>query len=219
MTWTAAYPGQVAVCGWSRIPGTNTNAGTVVHYDALGNETWVAYHNSSVGTEIFRKVAIDHTGSVIATGAGLTAQADDTWSTIKLDSGGTLLWARLIDQAPCSSSSGYGYARAIFVAPARRSSSENRPRGKDCVAVPAKARFVVCALAADMTDTAATRRCSVAAVHGRTCSLGFSWRSSAYSTRSAPRAATSDHAGGTERTRTQRFTLTRTGRRWSGWAG
>ena len=78
--------GQVAVCGWSRIPGTNTNAGTVVQYDSAGNEMWVTHHNSPVGIDIFRKIAIGEDGSVIATGTGLTAQADDAWSTIKLDS-------------------------------------------------------------------------------------------------------------------------------------
>ncbi len=109
--------GQVATCGWSRIPGTNTNAGTVVHYDSLGNETWVAYHNSPVGIDIFRKVAIDDEGSVIATGTGLTAQGDDAWSTIKLDANGALLWARLLDKVPFGSSGGYEYARSLMVAP------------------------------------------------------------------------------------------------------
>ncbi|MDA1265704.1 MAG: hypothetical protein O2816_11550 [Planctomycetota bacterium] len=109
--------GQVAVCGWSRDPATDIYAGTVVHYDGLGNETWVKYHNSPVGMDIFRKVAIDEQGSVIATGVGLTAAADDAWSTIKLDADGNLLWARLLDQVGWNTSSGYEYATSLLIAP------------------------------------------------------------------------------------------------------
>lgn len=105
--------GQVAVCGWGAATGGSGIAGTIVQYDAQGNQAWVAHHNSPGGvTDIFHRVAIDSEGRVVAVGYGLSSSPDDAWSILQLSSAGQLLWTRLVDEADYT---GYEEATALHL--------------------------------------------------------------------------------------------------------
>jgi hypothetical protein len=103
--------GQVAVCGWGQSSLPPGSAGTVVLYDATGNEQWAAEYNGPWGgIEIFKKVAIDGAGNVIAAGYGLSSTPSDAWSVVKFDPVGRLLWANTYDHV---SFTGFEEARAL----------------------------------------------------------------------------------------------------------
>jgi hypothetical protein len=76
------------VCGWGTTYGTYPYVGTVVKYDSAGNEAWRVLHNG-VDLDNVRRLAIGANGDVAVSGFD-----GDGWVTWKIDSGGTMLWAR-----------------------------------------------------------------------------------------------------------------------------
>jgi len=105
--------GQVVLCGWGMSSLAPGSAGTVVQYDALGNERWATTYNGPYGgIEIFHRVAIDDDGNVIAAGYGLSSAPDDAWSIVKFDPAGQVVWTRLYDNVTFT---GWEYAYSLTV--------------------------------------------------------------------------------------------------------
>ena len=105
--------GQVVVCGWGMSSISPGSAGTVVQYDAVGNERWATEYNGPYGgVEIFHRVAVDDDGFVIAAGYGLSSAPDDAWSIVKLDPAGQVVWTFLYDNVTFT---GWEYAYSLAV--------------------------------------------------------------------------------------------------------
>jgi len=107
--------GQVVVCGWGTTDGGFPYVGTVVQYDAKGNEDWRVYHNGPFGpVDNFVRLAIADDGAVVAVGWASDAGAYEDWSVLKISPAGEELWS----QHHAGIAGWMEYATAVALGPA-----------------------------------------------------------------------------------------------------
>jgi uncharacterized delta-60 repeat protein len=86
--------GHVFISGYSS--GNFTNADfTVIKYDALGNELWVArYVGPNYGSDIIHDMILDDAGNVYVTGSSYRMGFNQDFATVKYDHAGNEIWVK-----------------------------------------------------------------------------------------------------------------------------